>query len=659
MSDVAALLEVLPTEPGVYLFKDKSGEVVYVGKAINLRNRVRSYFSKTGDTRFFVRLLDELLGDIETIVTRNEKEALILENNLIKQHRPRFNVLLRDDKEFLCLKVDPAHPWPRVTPVRARAMAKDGSRYYGPYSSAPAIRETLRVVNKHFQLRTCSDFVLEHRSRPCIQYQIRRCPGPCVFEVDSEEYQSNVRRVGLFLEGRTQELAQELGARMQAASGALEFEKAALYRDQLRAVEQSLEKQHIVSATLADQDVFGFYREGDSVELQVLCVREGRLSDARSFSFRRMEFPDEEILSSFLGLYYDRGGEVPREVLVPRELENAAALAEWLGEKAARKVEVAFPQRGERVRMLELANKNAENAFKQKRRSEESVEESLLRLQQKLRLRHLPERVECFDMAHLQGGAAVGSMVALQAGLPDKARYRHFRIKSAATDDDFAMMREVLTRRYRRALEDGDLPDLIVIDGGKGQLGVAVAVLDELGIEDVDLISLAKAKAIEGGANTSAKVAHTPERVFLPGVKNAIVLRQNSAELFVLTRLRDEAHRFANVLHDKLRRRRGLRSALEDVPGVGPKRHRALLRHFGSLKRMLAATQEELGAVEGMSAAAARAVWEALHASVSAEASGAAPVEPEVVDDEGADEADALLDELDGGSEPDPEAGEP
>ena len=613
MSEVRDKLEILPTEPGVYLFKDKAGEVVYVGKALNLRNRVRSYFAKGGDTRFFVRLLDELLADIETIVTRNEKEALILENNLIKQHKPRFNVMLRDDKEYLALRIDPTHAFPRLTPVRARHIAKDGARYYGPYHSATAIRETLRVINKHFQLRTCSDFVLEHRNRVCIQYQIRRCPGPCVHDVDRAEYQGHVRSVGLFLEGRTQELVRELEARMKGAAGALEFEKAAMYRDQLNAVQRSLEKQHVVSATLLDQDVFGFYREGDGVEVQVLCVREGRLSDGRSFSFKKMEFPDAEILSSFLGLYYDRDGDFPREVLLPWPIEDGGALAEWLGEKAARKVEVVVPQRGDRVRLVELANKNAENAFAQKRRHAESVEESMARLQKRLRLRRLPERIECFDMAHLQGGAAVGSMVALAGGLPDKARYRHFRIKSAATNDDFAMMREVLSRRYRRALEDGDLPDLIVIDGGKGQLGVAELVLAELGIEDVDLISLAKSKPIPGG-DPDARIETTPERIFLPGVKNAIVLRQNSPELFMLTRLRDEAHRFANVLHDKLRRRRSLRSALEDVPGVGDKRHRALLKHFGSLRRLKEASVDELAAVAGIGPAAALSIHGALHA---------------------------------------------
>jgi excinuclease ABC subunit C len=616
MNALRERLDNLPPRPGVYLFRDKDGEVVYVGKAVNLRNRVRSYFNRTTDSRFFVRLLDEVLGEIETIVTRNEKEALILENNLIKQHKPRFNVLLRDDKEFLCLRVDTAHAWPRVVPVRTREIAKDGARYYGPYSAATAIRETLRVINKHFQLRTCSDFVLEHRSRPCIQYQIRRCPGPCVFEVDKAEYAGHVRSVGLFLEGRTQELRRELEAKMQSAAEALEFERAAVYRDQLEAVKHCLEKQHIVSPSLADQDVIGFYREGDRVEIQVLCVRGGRLSDAQSHSFRRMEFPDEEILSSFVGLYYDRDGELPREVIVPRSLDDMETLSEWLEERAGHKVEVLAPKRGDRVRLVELANQNAQNAFQQKRRHEESLSESLVRLQRRLRLRRLPERIECFDMAHFQGGAAVGSMVALIGGLPDKARYRHYRIKSAQTNDDFAMMREVLMRRYRRALEDGELPDLVVIDGGKGQLGVAMQVFADLGIEDVDLISLAKSKPV-GEERPAGRIERSPERVFLPGQKNAVVLRQNSAELFVLTRLRDEAHRFANVLHDKLRRRRSLWSALEGVAGVGQKRHRALLRQFGSLKRLEAASEAEIAAVDGMNASAAKAVYALLHAAPS------------------------------------------
>jgi excinuclease ABC subunit C len=626
MNEVKEQIEILPTEPGVYLFKDAKGEVIYVGKALNLRNRVRSYFNRTGDNRYFVGILQDVLREIETIVTANEKEAIILENNLIKKHHPRFNVMLRDDKEFLCLRIDESHAWPRVEVVRARSIAKDGARYFGPYHSAQSIRETLRVINKHFQLRTCSDHVLTHRSRPCILYQIKRCPGPCVYPVDRAEYGEHVGSVMMFLEGRRKELARELGEKMERAAGALEFEKAAIYRDQLRAVTRSLERQNIVSAEMQNQDVFGFYREGETVEIQVLSVRQGRLTGGLSFSFKRMEFPDAEILSQFLGLFYDRGEEVPEEVLLPVELEDTAALAEWLGELAGRrKVEVLFPRRGERRRLVELATRNAENAFRAKRRGEESREETLQRLQRKLHLRHLPEHIECFDMAHLQGGAAVGSMVVFAGGIPDKTRYRHYRIKTASTDDDFAMMNEVLSRRYRRALEEADVPDLIVIDGGKGQLGIARAVLEELGIEDVDVISLAKSRTFREVGEE--EVDHTPERVFLPGVKNAIVLRQNSSELFLLTRLRDEAHRFANVLHDKLRRKSSLRSALQDIPGIGAKRQRALLKGLGSLKRIREASLEELAAVPGMSASAARAVHRFLHG----EAPATAPSDAEAV----------------------------
>jgi excinuclease ABC subunit C len=432
-----------------------------------------------------------------------------------------------------------------------------------------------------------------------------------VYPVERADYHDQVHSVILLLEGRGRELTQELEAKMRKAAAELAFERAALYRDQLRAVTRSFERQHAVSTELADQDVVGFYREGDGVEIQVLTIRRGRLTGGQSFSYKRMEFPDEEIVSSFLGLYYDRGEEVPREVLLPMEIENGPAVAEWLGERAGRRVQVLAPRRGERSRLVEMANRNAQSSFQSKRRGEESVEEALERLQKKLRLRRFPERIECFDMAHLQGGAAVGSMVAFTGGLADKARYRHYRIKSAPTNDDFAMMNEVLSRRYRRALEEGDRPDLIVIDGGKGQLGIAEAVLQDLGIEDVEVIALAKSKAIlETGKE---EVDHTPERVFLPGVKNAVVLRQNSAELFLLTRLRDEAHRFANVLHDKLRRRRSLRSALEDIAGIGAVRQRALLRHFGSVKRLRGATVEDLAAAPGMNRKAAQSVYEFLH----------------------------------------------
>ncbi|AEI66069.1 excinuclease ABC subunit UvrC [Corallococcus macrosporus] len=590
-------LDALPTGPGVYLMKDRRGQVIYVGKAINLRSRVRSYFNRTGDTRVFVSLLDQLLGDLETVLVSNEKEALLLENELIKKHRPRFNVLLKDDKQFISLRLDRTQAYPRLEVVRK--YERDGARYFGPYSSAGAIRETLRVVNRFFRLRTCTDHVLANRKRPCLLHQIGRCPAPCVYPVPQEDYRRSVDEVVMFLEGKAGELVEGLRLRMKRAAQELKFEEAARIRDQLNAIERSLERQKVATTDFKDQDVFAFHREGDRILFYVLWVRQGRLNGGQAFPFGSQEFPDEELLASFVNLYYDQGSFVPEEVLLPLELEDGTGgLEALLGERKGERVRVLVPKRGEKLDLVKMAAKNAEQAFVERRRTKDETDTVLSRLQQRLGLRNFPRRMECFDISHFQGSAIVASQVAVTDGDADKSRYRKYKIKTLEKQDDFASMYEVISRRLKRGLEDHDLPDLLVIDGGKGQLASAHAAMKDVGVDSVDVVGLAKSRDLEV-FDRDAESARSPERVFVVGRKDPIVLAQNSAEMFMLTRMRDEAHRFAITFQKQVLRKSRVRSALEDIPGVGETRRKQLLRHFGSLKRVGEASIEELAEVVG------------------------------------------------------------
>ena len=700
-------LDTLPTQPGCYIMKDRQGEVVYVGKARSLRARVSQYFQPaTSDTRRFIPFLEELLGDLEVMITPTEKDALLLENELIKQHRPRFNVRLRDDKNFISLRLSGTHPYPRLEVVRR--VRKDGARYFGPYSSASSIRETLSIVNRHFQLRTCTDSVMQNRRRPCLQYQIKRCPAPCVYSVPQEDYQRSVEEVGLFLEGKADELVTQLTTRMKDAARALEFERAGQVRDQLHAIDRSLEKQRTVLGDLLDQDVLGFHREGGLLELQLLFFRAGRLTGGRSFNFSRQEFPTDELLASFLDQYYESGAFVPKEVLLPLELDGKESREVVLSEKRGESVRVLIPERGEKVRLLEMARENARHNFEERQRTEKNQLETLQRLQQRLRLPRLPRRIECFDISTIQGQQTVGSQVVFTDGEPDKARYRLFKVRGEAALDDFASMFQVLSRRLAKGREQDDLPDLLLVDGGKGQLNVARAALKEVGLtlSDVPLAGLAKSRVLEDeqrfaarqgfsmadawaekagpepeveqiadpgeparpggparpadppgpgdppgapapvpaadaetrerpapdpssgrsrrkGRYKSAELERSPERVFLPGQKNPVVLRQNTSELHLLARLRDEAHRFAITFHRKLRRERNFRSVLEEIEGIGDKRKRALLSHFGSLKRIRAATAEEIARVDGFNTKLAESVRRFLAGENAAQAEAA------------------------------------
>lgn len=613
MSFLEEKLDSLPGRPGVYLMRDGSGKVIYVGKAKDLRARVRAYF-RSGDGRSQIKFLLRRVEDVETLVTSNEKEALILENNLIKQYKPRYNILLKDDKSYLSIKVNVQHAWPRI--LATRKIVKDGSRYFGPYASAFAVRETLDIVERHFLLRNCTEHNFKNRARPCLQYQIKRCPGPCVLPVDPKEYQENLRQALLFIEGKRQELVEELRRKMQEKSDALEFEAAAKIRDQIQAVEKTVEKQRMVSHWGGDQDIFGLYREGGFIEVQVLFVRQGKLTGNQAYSLDDLEFSDAEVMESLLTQFYQGDRFAPDEILLGVELEDREVREEYLSERKGKSVSILCPQRGDKRQLLEMAVQNARQSFFERHDEEKRREKMLLELQERLRLRNYPQRIECFDISAIHGAHAVGSMVTFFNGEADKKRYRQYRIRTVRADsggDDFAMMYEVLKRRFSRGIQEGDLPDLVVVDGGKGQLAMALAAMRELGVKDVDVAALAKMR-VQPSAR-SPEIQRTEERVFLPGQSNPVTLRRNSNALFLLQRVRDEAHRFAITYHKKLRTRRTLYSALDRIPGIGGARKRALLRHFGSIKRIEEATLEDLLKVPSVNAKIAQEILETLRSA--------------------------------------------
>jgi excinuclease ABC subunit C len=613
MNTVSEKLTNLPSRPGVYLMRDKAGKVIYVGKAKDVRARVRAYFNNS-DERSQIQFLLRKVENIETLVTSNDKEALILENNLIKQYKPRYNIRLKDDKSYLSVKVTTQHPWPRI--LATRKIVKDGNRYFGPFSSAVAARETIDIIEKHFLLRNCTDHNFRNRSRPCLQYQIKRCMAPCVLDVPQDAYREQVRQAMLFIEGKQQQLIEELRQRMQAKSDALEFEAAARIRDQIQAVEKTLEKQRMVSHWGADQDIFGLYREGGFIEVQVLLVRQGKLTENLSYSLQDLEFPDEEIFGSLLTQFYQGQRFVPDEVLLPVTLEDREAREEYLADRKGRRVEILSPQRGDKRHLVQMAEENAKQSFAERHDQEKAREAMLRDLQMQLHLKRYPQRIECFDISTIHGRNAVGSMVTFIDGEPNKNFYRHFRIKTIdefSGGDDFGMMLEVLKRRFNRRAEEADLPDLIVVDGGRGQLAMALTAMAELGIEGVDAVGLAKMRV--QAAARSVDIERLEERVFLPGQSNPVILKRNSNALFLLQRVRDEAHRFAITYHRKLRSRQTLYSALDRIPGVGAARKRALLRAFGSVKRIEEASLEELLKMPSMNEQLARDILEALRAA--------------------------------------------
>jgi excinuclease ABC subunit C len=581
---VPAKLDQVPSRPGVYLFKDAGGRVLYVGKARVLRDRVRSYFQASRPAELHKARMIEEIADLDLVVTDSEMEALALENNLIKRHQPPYNVRLRDDKNHPYLKLTLKEEYPRLHVVRR--PAEDGNVYGGPYIPASLGRRTASLVRKLFGIRSCKETLNGRRPRPCLQYQIKRCLAPCVAEVCAlDRYRRSCEDARLFLEGRTEEVVRRLRGEMDEAAGEERFEEAASLRDQVTALERLEAPQKITTTELEERDLFAAHVEGERAAVQVFSVRDGKVVAREGFLLDRLTEP-EAVLSSTLQQFYAAARYVPREVLVAQELPDRELLSSWLSERRGTQVRVRVPQRGEKLRLLELVVRNARLAFDLEWKHPRKQSQEILRaLRDLLELELEPQRIECFDISNIQGSDIVASMVVFEAGLPKKSDYRKFRVKGVSgAPDDFASMHEVVERRYRRVLEEGkELPDLVLIDGGKGQLGAAVAALEELGLGDQPVASLAKRE----------------ELIFVRGKDEPIALSRSSPVLQLVQRVRDEAHRFAVGFHRQARTSRTIRSELDEVPGVGPAKRRRLLSVFGSVRGVRGATEEELAAVIG------------------------------------------------------------
>ena len=597
-----ARLAGLPSAPGVYLMKDANGRILYIGKARDLKKRVTFYFTRKGRTDLKTSLLKEKIASFDTILTNTEKEALILESNLIKRHRPRYNVILRDDKRYPCLRLNIKNPYPNLT--IARKIKKDGTLYFGPFPSAGAVRETLKLIHKTFKIRKCKPITLKPRQRPCLNYQMGLCLGPCSRPISPEVYAGVVEEVVMFLKGRTPELIKNVRKQMESAAIQEDFEAATAHRDRLFALERTLEKQVATTTDFKDRDVLGMARQGRAALITVLFIRGGFLLGSRPFYLTDTVLSDAELVTSFLKQYYEEAPFIPGEVLLPTLPEDRALLEERLMDLKGERVRIMIPKRGEKARLVRMADQNAKKNFKEQLDAAMAKKELLDRLQRRLVLERPPERIECFDLSNIAGTEGVGSMVVFEKGKPAPAAYRKYRIRSAPGRDDYAMLSEVLTRRYKKTGTGQPLPDLLIVDGGKGQLNTAVAVLKGLGLYgSFDLIGIAKRDAERG---------ETEDKIYKPGRKNPVSLKKYPGLLLFLQRIRDEAHRSAITYHRKRRTMTYRQSMLQEIPGIGEKRRIALLKHFGSLKRIKAAFLDDLAAVPGMTSQAAQAVSQAL-----------------------------------------------
>lgn len=586
-------LAVLPDKPGVYLMHDAEGKVIYVGKAVVLKNRVRSYFRNLASHTPKVKAMVAKIAEIETIVTSSEVEALILECNLIKKYRPRYNISLKDDKTYPYLKVTLQEDFPRL--YMTRRLLRDGSKYYGPYADAGAMHATVKLLRSMFPLRTCRKM---NPDRPCLNYHIKRCLAPCAGYVSKDEYGQMIKSVCMVLDGRTTELERDLKQRMQAAAEDYAFEEAARLRDQLQAVERLNESQKAVTNYGGDMDIIGFAQDMTGNCLQIFFVRKGKLIGRDNFFLQDGGEAQQEVLTAFIKQYYNDATFIPREIVLPQlpEAEEQQLIEAWLCGKAERKVELFVPQRGVKRELLQLANDNALKLLSERLRkgslSLKNDEQAAEELQQALGLEHSLERMDCFDISHTQGSETVASMVVFRKGSISKKDYRKYKIVSAeGKPDDFKSMQEVVYRRYK---DYEDLPNLVVIDGGKGQLSSALEVIRGLGLADLPVVGLAKRE----------------EEIFIPHQSTSILLDRDSAALHLIQRIRDEAHRFAITFHRKLRGKRNLVSVLDHVEGIGPKRRQALWKAFKTLEAMKAASVEELAAVEGMNTAVAQTLYD-------------------------------------------------
>jgi len=596
-----------PKTSGVYLMKDKEGGVLYVGKSKELKSRINAYFSGT-DSRYMIPFLVSRIHDIDFILTETEKESLILENHLIKKYRPKYNVDFRDDKAYFNIRIDGTAVFPRYQLVRK--PQKDGAYYFGPYPSSAAAKETLRFLQPVFPLRTCSDNELRNRKRPCVEYQIKRCCAPCVGLIDGESYRKLVMESINFLEGREKKLVRQLKAKMEQAANALNFEEAAALRDRMAAVQETIQKQVIASHLSKDQDVWGIHEEGGRTQVCILHVRGGKLLGKRSFSLDTVPISPEEMLSSLIRQYYDEKPSVPPWILVPMNLDDQVVVEEWLREKRGGRVRIYAPRRGSQLELLSMAVKNAAQTLRTDLNARSDLSENLAILKEAFHLERMPARMECFDISHMSGRHPVASMVTFLDGKPWKKGYRHFKIRTVEGIDDYAMMYEVIKRRYAK---DDPPPDLLVVDGGRGQLGVALSVLRDIGVRQQDVVGIAK----ERNESNPRGVSKEEDRFYLSGRKDPIYLTRKPRALGIMQHLRDEAHRFAVTFFRRTKGKEDFHSLLDDIPGIGKKRKMALLLAFGDLEHIKSATVDAIGSVEGIGPKQARIIYDFLRSKAT------------------------------------------
>jgi excinuclease ABC subunit C len=595
-------LKALPAMPGVYLFKDKEGKIIYVGKAANLNSRIRSYFGAPSKLPFKVQRLQSKTEDLEFVVTNSEQEALLLECNLIKKYSPRYNVRLKDNKTFPYLKIDINEDWPGVSVTRR--VQKDGARYFGPFANAGSVRKTLRLIKKIFPYRSCSKQIDGKDKRPCLDYYIGRCLGPCIGAVEKQEYHDVIDEVILFLHGKQEFIIRELNKRMKSAAQQLQFEKAALLRDQIKAIEEVIEGQKIATTLQGEKDIIGLAQNEKQAYVELLSIRNNKLIGRDHFTMEGVQGESPgQITTSFVKQYYSSASYIPPLILLQHPVDEAEVLSEWLGKQRGGRVKLQVPQRGDKKKLVDTAAENAVQGLQLTQAQEmktEVITSGLRELKNKLRLPKMPRRIECYDISNIQGALAVGSMVILEKGRPKPAHYRRFRIKTVVGADDYAMIQETLRRRFKRGLTGKGTwaitPDLVLIDGGKGQLNAALELRRELGLDAVPMASLAKEN----------------EEVFIAGNAQPVYIAKDSPALHILQRARDEAHRFAISYHKKLRHKEGIASVLDDIPGIGPKRKKALLRKFGSIKAIKEASSEEISQTEGITLILAQKIKEYL-----------------------------------------------
>ena len=601
-NSLLAKLDFVSSGPGVYLMKDIAGTVIYAGKAANLKKRMASYFARGSHHDMKTGVLVKKIASFETILTASEKEALILESNLIKHYKPRYNVILKDDKRYPSIKIDIKSEYPCLKIVRR--VKNDNAVYFGPYASAGAVKQTVKLINRTFKLRKCISPEVKKRSRPCLNYQMGACHGPCCYLVDKRMYEKIVNEVRLFLNGRTHELVHKLKKEMMAASQKQKFEEAAFLRDKIFALEKTMEKQVVVTSDFIDRDVIGVARKEEYALVVVLIVRKGFLQGVRQFVFKDAISADNEIVRAFFRQYYVGSDYIPKEIIIPFGFKDADIFGEWFSIKKQATVKILYPIRGDKVRLIKMANENAQTRLKSIIEEASAGKAILLRVEKRLRLNSFPERIECFDNSGLSGKNLVAGMVVFVNGKPKKSSYRRYTIKNVDIQDDYACMREVLERRFKKNTKNIDFPDVLMVDGGKGQLNIAMSVLDNLGLKNAfDVIGIAKKDVTRN---------ETQDKVYKPGRANPVNFGKEIETLFFLQRIRDEAHRYAIAFHRRTRSKTALHSCLDDISGIGKKRKAALLKQFKSFKKIRDASIEELTEVSGINRKVAEAIKSAL-----------------------------------------------